>query len=111
MSPIGGVGINLAVQDAVAAANILARPLRETRLTDTDLARVQAKRLWPTRIVQGVQVLIQKRVISGVLGSKEQPDPPLPLRLIARFPLLARIPARLLGLGLQRERVMEVGRS
>ena len=106
MSPIGGVGINLAVQDAVAAANILARPLREARLTDADLASVQARRLRPTQIVQWLQVQIQQRVISGILGSTRQPDPPLPLRLIARYPALARIPARLLGLGYRRERVM-----
>jgi len=110
MSPIGGVGINLAVQDAVAAANILARPLREGQLTDAHLASVQARRLPPTRIVQGIQVQLQKRVISGVLGSTRQPDPPLMLRLIARYPALARIPARLLGLGFRRERVMEPGR-
>jgi 2-polyprenyl-6-methoxyphenol hydroxylase-like FAD-dependent oxidoreductase len=110
MSPIGGVGINLAVQDAVAAANILARPLREGRLTDADLASVQARRERPTQLVQYLQVQIQKRVISGVLGSTKQPDPPLPLRLIARYPVLARIPARLLGLGYRREHVMEIGR-
>ena len=106
MSPIGGVGINLAIQDAVAAGNILARPLREGQLADIDLARVQRRRLWPTRIVQSMQVQIQKRIISGVLGSTRQPDPPLALRLIARYPVLARIPARLLGLGVRRERVM-----
>ena len=106
MSPIGGVGINLAIQDAVAAGNLLARPLREGQLTDIDLARVQRRRLWPTRIVQGMQVQIQKRVISGVLGSTKQPDPPWALRLIARYPVLARIPARLLGLGVRRERTM-----
>ena len=110
MSPIGGVGINLAIQDAVAAGNILAHPLREGQLADMDLARVQRRRLWPTRIVQGMQVQIQKRVISGVLGSSRQPDPPLVLRLIARYPVLARIPARLLGLGFRRERVMEARR-
>jgi len=107
MSPIGGVGINLAVQDAVAVANILSRPLRERRLTDADLAAVQARRMRPTQIVQGMQVLIQKRVISGVLGSTGQMEPPLPLRLIARYPLLARIPARLLALGYRRERVTD----
>jgi 2-polyprenyl-6-methoxyphenol hydroxylase-like FAD-dependent oxidoreductase len=107
MSPIGGVGINLAVQDAVAAANRLARPLREGQLTDAHLAAVQARRLPPTRLVQALQVQIQKRVISGVLGSTTQPDAPLILRLIARYPALARIPARLLGLGYRRERVME----
>jgi 2-polyprenyl-6-methoxyphenol hydroxylase-like FAD-dependent oxidoreductase len=106
MSPIGGVGINLAVQDAVAAANILARVLREGRLTDADLAAVQTRRLWPTQIVQGLQVQIEKRVISGVLGSTRQPDPLLLLRLIARYPALARIPERLLGLGYRHERVM-----
>ena len=110
MSPIGGVGINLAIQDAVAAANIVARPLRDRRLTDADLASVQARRKRPTQLVQYLQVQIQKRVISGVLGSTAQPDPPLPLRLIARYPALARIPARLLGLGYRRERVMETGR-
>src|SRR5215471_8379404 len=110
MSPIGGVGINLAVQDAVAAANILARPLREGPLTDADLGSVQARRLRPTQIVQYLQVQIQKRVISGVLGSTAQPYPPLPLRLIARYPALARIPARLLGLGYRREHVMDAGR-
>ena len=94
------------IQDAVAAGNLLARPLREGQLTDIDLARVQRRRLWPTRIVQGMQVQIQKRVISGVLGSTKQPDPPWALRLIARYPVLARIPARLLGLGVRRERTM-----
>jgi 2-polyprenyl-6-methoxyphenol hydroxylase-like FAD-dependent oxidoreductase len=108
MSPIGGVGINLAVQDAVAAGNLLARPLREELLSDIDLARVQGRRLWPTRIVQGMQVQIQKRMISGVLGSTKQPDPPWALRLIARYPMLARIPARLLGLGVRRERIARV---
>jgi 2-polyprenyl-6-methoxyphenol hydroxylase-like FAD-dependent oxidoreductase len=106
MSPIGGVGINLAIQDAVAAGNLLARPLREGQLSDIDLARVQGRRLWPTRMVQGMQVQIQKRMISGVLESTEQPDPPWALRLIARYPMLARIPARLLGLGVRRERIM-----
>jgi hypothetical protein len=79
-------------------------------LTDADLASVQARRQRPTQIVQYLQVQIQKRVISGVLGSTTQPDPPLPLRLIARYPALARLPARLLGLGYRRERVMEMGR-
>jgi 2-polyprenyl-6-methoxyphenol hydroxylase-like FAD-dependent oxidoreductase len=111
MSPIGGVGINLAVQDAVAAANILAGPLRENRLRDADLAAVQDRRLRPTQLIQALQVQIQKRVISGVLGSTTEPDPPLPLRLIAQFPILARIPARLLGLGYRRERVRTRAKS
>ncbi|CCE08293.1 Oxidoreductase [Bradyrhizobium sp. STM 3843] len=105
MSPVGGVGINLAIQDAVAAANLLARPLKEGKVSEADLAAVQARRLRPTQLVQWLQVQIQKRVISGVLGSAKPPEPPLPLRLIARFPALARIPARLIGLGYRRERV------
>jgi 2-polyprenyl-6-methoxyphenol hydroxylase-like FAD-dependent oxidoreductase len=108
MSPIGGVGINLAIQDAVAAANQLALPLREGRLSDGDLAAVQARRLLPTRIVQWLQVQIQRRVITGVLGSARQPDPPALLRLIAQFPMLARFPAYLLGLGYRRESVRNV---
>ena len=105
MSPVGGVGINLAIQDAVAAANLLARPLNEKRVSEADLAAVQARRLRPTQIIQWVQVQIQKRVISGVLGGAGQSNPPLALRLIASFPALARVPARLLGLGFRRERV------
>ncbi|MGJ4939716.1 FAD-dependent oxidoreductase [Bradyrhizobium sp. HKCCYLS1011] len=105
MSPVGGVGINLAIQDAVAAANLLARPLKEGKVSEADLAAVQARRLRPTQLVQWLQVQIQKRVISGVLGSAKPPEPPLPLRLIARFPALARVPARLIGLGYRRERV------
>jgi 2-polyprenyl-6-methoxyphenol hydroxylase-like FAD-dependent oxidoreductase len=105
MSPIGGVGINLAIQDAVAAANLLAEPLKKHSLSTTDLAKVQARRLLPTRLVQALQVQIQKRVIAGVLGATAEPTPPLPFRLIARFPVLARIPARLVGLGYRREHV------
>jgi 2-polyprenyl-6-methoxyphenol hydroxylase-like FAD-dependent oxidoreductase len=108
MSPVGGVGINLAIQDAVAAANLLARPLRDGQLGDADLDAVQSRRLLPTRIVQWLQVQIQRRVITGVLGSARQPDPPLLLRLIARFPILARFPAYLLGLGYRRESIRNV---
>ncbi len=105
MSPIGGVGINLAVQDAVAAANILAQPLRNHTLGDADLAAVQARRMPATRIVQWVQVQAQKRVISGVLGSSRQMQPPLAVKLLVRFPWLARWPARLIGLGFRPEHV------
>jgi len=104
MSPIGGVGINLAIQDAVAAANILARPLRQRQLADADLARVQRRRLWPTRVTQRLQLLVQNRIVGPVLGASSI-TPPLPLRLMARSPLLRRIPARLLGLGIRPEHV------
>jgi 2-polyprenyl-6-methoxyphenol hydroxylase-like FAD-dependent oxidoreductase len=105
MSPIGGVGINLAVQDAVAAANLLAIPLREGRLTDADLAAVQARREPPTRTTQGVQVFMQERVLSPLLGREEAARPPLFFRLLQLFPPLRRIPARFIGLGARPEHV------
>ncbi len=105
MSPIGGVGINLAIQDAVAAANILAIPLREGRLTVEDLRQVQRRREWPTRMTQQVQLFLQDRVIRAVLESSTPLAPPWPLRLIARFAFLRRIPARLIGLGVRPEHV------
>ncbi len=104
MSPIGGVGINLAIQDAVAAANVLAAPLRADRLTTDHLDRVQRRRELPTRIIQRLQIFVQKRVITRVLsGGKFRP--PLAVRLIARFPFLSRIPARLIGIGFRPEHV------
>jgi len=105
MSPIGGVGINLAVQDAVAAANILWRPLRAGTVGEDELRRVQERRKFPTRMVQGAQVLIQDRVITGVLGSQDQIKPPLAIKLLRAFPVLRRIPARLLGLGIRPEHI------
>ena len=105
MSPVGGVGINLAIQDAVAAANLLAGPLRSDRLTTDDLRRVQERRDRPTRVTQRAQLSIQDRVISRVLGSADRLMPPLPIRLLARFPFLARLPARLIGLGVRPEHV------
>ncbi len=105
LSPVGGVGINLAIQDAVAAANLLAAPLRAGRLDDAALAAVQARREKPTRWVQRAQVLVHDRLITRVLSSEGEFTPPWPLRLFAHLPLLRRIPARLVGLGLMRERV------
>ncbi len=105
MSPIGGVGINLAVQDAVAAANILADPLRQKRLTLEHLRGLQRRRTFPTRATQFVQVTIQNRVIDPMLTSGKTPKPPALLRLAQRWPLLQRIPARLIGLGFRPEHV------
>ena len=105
MSPVGGVGINLAIQDAVATANVLAQPLRDGRVTESDLAKVQARRTWPTAMTQRVQLTVQNRVISRVLDSKGRLSPPYALRLLARFPFLRRIPARMIGLGVRPEHV------
>jgi 2-polyprenyl-6-methoxyphenol hydroxylase-like FAD-dependent oxidoreductase len=106
MSPIGGVGINLAIQDAVAAANILARPLKDRALGPAHLQAVQRRRELPTRVTQGVQVFIQKRVIAAVLSSGQQTiSLPLPLRLLRRWRLLQRIPAYIVGVGVRPEHV------
>ena len=105
MSPIGGVGVNIAVQDAVAASNILAGPLKEGRLSDADLAAVQARRLWPVRATQAVQVFLQNRMIAPTLAGTRPLRPPWPVLLLDRFALLRRIPARVLGLGVQPEHV------
>jgi 2-polyprenyl-6-methoxyphenol hydroxylase-like FAD-dependent oxidoreductase len=105
MSPIGGVGINLAVQDAVAAANILAQPLLAGTVGETDMRRVQARREFPTRMIQRAQVLIQQRVITGVLGNREEIKAPLAVRLLRAFPILRRVPARLLGIGIRPEHI------
>lgn len=105
MSPVGGVGVNLAVQDAVAAANILWQPLREGRVTEATLGAVQARREFPTRMTQRLQVLIQNRVVFPALTSTGRIRLPLVARLIQRFSWLQRIPARLIGLGIRPEHV------
>src|SRR5881397_491001 len=99
MSPIGGVGINLAIQDAVAAANILAPHLAQAGPAVSHLKRVQSRRELPTRITQAVQVFIQNRLIRRVLGSNEQIATPWPVKLVKRWPALRRVPARIVGIG------------
>ncbi len=125
MSPVGGVGINLAIQDAVAAANLLAEPLRERRLVTADLAALQKRRDWPTWVTQRMQIAVQNEVLAPVLagsqatqahhsaGAADQDQAagagrlplPIPLRLLRRLPTLSRFPARLVGLGVRPERV------
>ena len=105
MSPIGGVGVNLAEQDAVAAANILWQPLRTAILSEDDLAKVQKRRELPTRLMQRLQVIIQNNVIERLLTAEGPLPPPLPLRLVSRFAWLRRIPARIIGLGFRPEHV------
>ena len=103
MSPIGGVGINLAVQDAVAAANILAPSLLRGAVSEQDLRAVQRRREFPTRATQRLQVALQKRVIGRVLASSGKISPPLLLRLFGWMPFLRRLPARVIGLGFRPE--------
>jgi len=105
MSPVGGVGINLAIQDAVATANLLTAPLRAGRLTTQDLQRVQQRREWPTRMTQRVQLMIQDRVIRPALSGSDRFSPPFAIRLLALVPFLRRIPARMIGLGFRPEHV------
>jgi 2-polyprenyl-6-methoxyphenol hydroxylase-like FAD-dependent oxidoreductase len=105
MSPIGGVGINLAIQDAVAAANILGPNLLNGCPTEADLDRVRQRREFPTRATQRLQVFFQDRVISRVLSSSKTLSLPWQLRLFGRWPFLRRIPARVVGVGFRPEHV------
>jgi 2-polyprenyl-6-methoxyphenol hydroxylase-like FAD-dependent oxidoreductase len=105
MSPIGGIGINLAIQDAVAAANILARPIAEGKDVDRFLHKVQQRRLFPTRVIQAGQKAAQEAIIGRVLGGAPIFRAAWPVRMLDRYPLLRRIPGRILGLGIRRERV------
>jgi 2-polyprenyl-6-methoxyphenol hydroxylase-like FAD-dependent oxidoreductase len=104
MSPIGGVGINLAIQDAVAAANILAERLSRNTVGLADLERVQLRRDFPTRMTQSLQVFMQNNVIDRVPGNSDF-RAPAPLKLFNRWPFLRRIPARLVGVGFRPEHV------
>jgi 2-polyprenyl-6-methoxyphenol hydroxylase-like FAD-dependent oxidoreductase len=105
MSPIGGVGVNIAIQDAVAAANRLAAPLKAHTLSDADLAAVQARRAFPVNVTQRFQLLMQNQVVRRALAGGERPKPPLLMRLMDRVPLLQRIPGRFLALGVRPEHI------
>jgi 2-polyprenyl-6-methoxyphenol hydroxylase-like FAD-dependent oxidoreductase len=107
MSPIGGIGINLAIQDAVAAANALAGPLAKGEAVDPLLHKVQERRMFPTRIIQSAQKFAQDAIIGRLLHAREPiRNAPLVIRLLDRFPILRRIPGRFIGLGIRRERVL-----
>jgi len=105
MSPVGGVGINYAIQDAVVAANVLSGPLEEKHLQLGNLAEVQRRREWPTRLIQAVQTGIQKRVIAAALDPTGTFRVPLALRLLLRVPGLRNLPARVIGLGFKKVHV------
>ena len=112
MSPVGGIGINLAIQDAVCAANELALALRDGEDIDRLLHRVQDRRMLPTRLIQGAQRTIHERVLKPLIeGTMKMPEqPPLPIRLLNRFPLLRRIPGYLIGHGIRQEHVRSPSR-
>ena len=105
MSPVGGVGVNLAVQDAVATANILWEPLAAGAVTARDLEAVQARRTMPMKVIQRIQVIVQDRLLSPALKSNERPKPPAVMNLFKWIPLLRRLPARVVGLGVRPEHV------
>ncbi len=105
MSPIGGVGINLAVQDAVAAANRFAAPLKAGTVSDDDLRAIQARRTFPVRFTQALQLTMQSQIISRALAGTQKPKPPLLLKLFDMIPLLRRIPGRLLAVGVRPEHI------
>ena len=105
MSPVGGVGINLAIQDAVATANLLANKLSTDSVTTADLEHVQNRRLFPTRVTQRAQVFVQERVLGRALSSTEPVSTPWFLKLFKIFPILRRIPAYLVGVGVRPEHV------
>jgi 2-polyprenyl-6-methoxyphenol hydroxylase-like FAD-dependent oxidoreductase len=107
MSPVGGIGINLAIQDAVAAANLLAAPLSRCADVDPLLPYLEKRRLWPTRVIQSAQRAVHENLLGPVIsGVRAMPDrPPLPLRLLDRYPLLRRIPGWFIGHGVRQEHV------
>jgi 2-polyprenyl-6-methoxyphenol hydroxylase-like FAD-dependent oxidoreductase len=105
MSPVGGVGINLAVQDAVAAANRLVAPLKAGTVSDDDLRAIEARRTFPVRFTQRLQLIMQNQIISRALTTTQRPKPPFMFKLFDRIPLLRRIPGRLLAVGVRPEHI------
>jgi 2-polyprenyl-6-methoxyphenol hydroxylase-like FAD-dependent oxidoreductase len=109
MSPVGGVGINYAIQDAVAAANILVKPLRAGCLRLDDLRAVQRRRELPTRVIQGIQTVLQRRIIANLLDPNKQVKLPHFLITFTRIPFLRSLPARIIGFGLWPVHVKQPG--
>jgi len=102
MSPVGGVGINYAIQDAVVSANVLTAGLKSGRVSDGDLAEVQRQREWPIRVIQSTQSFLQRRIIAGALNTAQAGNVPWQLRLFARIPIVRDIPPRLIAFGPRR---------
>jgi 2-polyprenyl-6-methoxyphenol hydroxylase-like FAD-dependent oxidoreductase len=105
MSPIGGVGINIAIQDAVAAANRLAGPLEASKVSNDDLRAIEDRRRFPARMTQAIQLTMQNQIIRRALAGTKRPKPPLLFKLFDRIPALQRIPGRLLAVDLRQEHV------
>lgn len=102
MSPVGGVGINYAIQDAVEAANVLIEPLKSGKVSDSELAEVQRRREFPVRVIQRMQAIMQRRLVASVLQSQQTINIPWQLKLFFRIPILRDIPARMIGFGIKR---------
>ena len=107
MSPVGGVGINYAIQDAVVAANVLARRLSAGRVTEADLAEVQKQREWPTKVIQAAQSFMQKRLIANVLAAQETAKIPWAGKILLTIPFLRNLPARMIAYGPRRVHLLE----
>jgi len=107
MSPVGGVGINYAIQDAAVAANVLTKPLLAGSVSDADLAEVQRQREWPTRAIQAMQSFMQKNLIGGALRAQTAMTIPWQFRLFSRIPILRDLPARMIAFGARRVRLTE----
>ena len=105
MSPAGGVGINLALQDAIATANLLGEKLKHGRVSVADLERVQKRREWPAAVIQRAQVFIHHRVVTGRASGNRDGQLPFPIKLLQWFPILRRIPARVIGVGVRPEHI------
>ncbi len=101
MSPVGGVGINYAIQDGVVAANVLSAPLKKGVVAVEDLRAVQRQREWPVKVIQWIQTQIQKRVIAAALRTDKPLQIPAPLRLLLRIPILRDLPAHVLAFGVR----------
>src|SRR6267378_558892 len=108
MSPVGGVGINYAVQDAVVSANVLTAGLKSGRVSDGDLAEVQRQREWPIRVIQSTQSFLQRRIIAGALNTAQAGNVPWQLRLFAKIPIVRDIPPRLIAFGPRRVHLRKV---
>ena len=107
MSPVGGVGINYAIQDAVVAANVLTKPLLSGKVSESELAEVQRQREWPTRVIQSMQSFMQRNLIASALLAQQAINVPWQLRLFVRIPIVRDLPARLIAFGVRRVRLSE----